>query len=63
MRPTLRTSSSRRTPVRNDEVAEAPSDEADTEAALPLESAGNARTVTMKAWTLDEAARIIAKLQ
>lgn len=44
-------------------VAEAPNDEVAMQAALQLESGGNARTTTMKAWTLDEAAKIIAKLQ
>lgn len=44
-------------------IAEVPSDEVAMQAALQLESGGNARTVTMKAWTLDEAAKIIAKLQ
>jgi len=44
-------------------VAEAPSDDVAMQAALQLESGGNARTVTMKAWTLDEAAKIIAKLE
>ncbi len=44
-------------------VAEAPNDDVAMQAALQLESAGNARTTTMKAWTLDEAAKIIARLQ
>ncbi len=44
-------------------IAEAPSDDVAMQAALQLESAGNARTTTMKAWTLNEAAKIIAKLQ
>ena len=44
-------------------VAEAPSDEIAMQVALQLEKAGNARTVTMKAWTLDEAAKVLAKLQ
>ncbi len=44
-------------------IADAPNDDVAMQAALQLESAGNARTVTMKAWTLDEAAKIIAKIQ
>ena len=44
-------------------VAEAPNDEVAMQAALLLESAGNAGTVTMKAWTLDEAAKILARVE
>lgn len=44
-------------------IAEAPNDDVAMQAALQLESDGNARTTTMKAWTLDEAAKIIAKVQ
>ncbi len=44
-------------------VAEAPSDDVAMQAALQLESAGTARTVTMKAWTLEEATKIIARLE
>ena len=44
-------------------IVEAPSDEIAMQAALQLESAGNARTMTMKAWTLDEAAKILARLE
>ncbi len=44
-------------------VAEGPSDEVAMQIALQLEKAGNARTVTMKAWTVEEAAKVIAKLQ
>ncbi len=44
-------------------VAEAPSDEVAMQVALQLEKAGNARTYTMKAWTIEEAAKVIAKLQ
>ena len=44
-------------------IAEAPNDDVAMQAALQLESAGNARTTTMKAWTLDEAAKIIAKIE
>ena len=44
-------------------IAEAPSDEIAMQAALQLESAGNTRTVTMKAWTLDEAAKILARVE
>ena len=44
-------------------VAEAPNDDVAMQAALQMESAGNARTTTMKAWTLEEAAKIIAKLE
>ncbi len=44
-------------------IAEGPSDEIAMQIALQLEKAGNARTVTMKAWTLEESAKVIAKLQ
>ncbi len=44
-------------------IADAPNDDVAMQAALQLESAGNARTITMKAWTLEEAAKIIAKLK
>lgn len=44
-------------------VAEAPTDDVAMQAALQLESGGNARTVTMKAWTLEEATKIIEKLE
>jgi len=44
-------------------VAEAPNDDVAMQAALQMESAGNARTTTMKAWTLEEATKIIAKLE
>ncbi len=44
-------------------VAEAPTDEVAMQAALQLEAVGNARTITMKAWTLEEASKIIAKLK
>ena len=44
-------------------IAEGPSDEVAMQIALQLEKAGNARTITMKAWTLEEAAKVIAKLQ
>lgn len=43
-------------------VAEAPSDDIVMQAALLVNRAGNARTVTMKAWTLEEAEKVIAKL-
>ncbi len=44
-------------------IAEGPSDDIAMQIALQLEKAGNARTCTMKAWTLEEAAKVIAKLQ
>lgn len=44
-------------------IAEGPSDEVAMQIALQLEKAGNARTFTMKAWTLEEAQKVIAKLQ
>ncbi len=44
-------------------IAEGPSDEIAMQIALQLEKAGNARTCTMKAWTLEEAAKVFAKLQ
>ncbi len=44
-------------------IADAPTDDVAMPAALQLESDGNARTTTMKAWTLDEAAKFIAKLR
>ena len=44
-------------------LAEAPNDEIAMQAALLLESGGNAKTTTMKAWTLDEAAKILAKVE
>ena len=43
-------------------IAEAPNDETAMLVALRLESAGNARTQTMKAWPLEEAAKILANL-
>ena len=44
-------------------IAEGPSDEVAMQIALQLENAGNARTVTMKAWTVEELAKVLAKLQ
>ena len=44
-------------------IAEGPSDEVAMQIALQLEKAGNARTVTMKAWTLEEMAKVLAKLK
>ena len=44
-------------------VAEAPNDEVARQTALLFESGGNAGTVTMKAWTLDEAAKILARVE
>ena len=44
-------------------IADAPNDDVAMQAALQLESAGNARTTGMKAWPLDEAAKIIAKIE
>ncbi len=44
-------------------IAEGPSDEVAMQIALQLGIAGNARTVTMKAWTLEEMAKVLAKLQ
>jgi len=43
-------------------VAEAPSDEAYMQLAFTIGSAGNTRTTTLKAWTQDEAAKVVAKL-
>jgi len=43
-------------------VAEAPSDEAYMQLALTIGSQGNTRTTTLKAWTQDEAAKVVAKL-
>ncbi len=44
-------------------IAEGPSDEVAAQLALQLEKSGNVRTVTMKAFTMEEVAKIIAKLQ
>ena len=44
-------------------IAEGPSDEVAAQLALQLEKSGHVRTVTMKALTMEEAAKIIAKLQ
>jgi uncharacterized protein with GYD domain len=43
-------------------VIDMPSDEAYMQAALSLGTLGNNRTVSMKAWTLDEASMVLAKL-
>ncbi len=43
-------------------IAEGPSDEVAMQIALALEVAGNARTHTMKAWTVDELSKVLSKL-
>ena len=43
-------------------IAEMPSDDAMTQYILALESLGNVRTTTLKAWTEAEAANLISKL-
>jgi uncharacterized protein with GYD domain len=43
-------------------VAEMPNDETMVQFAMELSSLGNVRTKTLKAWTEDEVARIVAKL-
>lgn len=43
-------------------ISEAPSDDIVMQAALLVNRAGNARTTTMKAWTVEEAEKVIAKL-
>ena len=44
-------------------IAEGPSDDVAMQVLLELGRAGNARTTTMRAWTVDEATKIIGKLQ
>jgi uncharacterized protein with GYD domain len=44
-------------------VSEAPNDETVLQALLQLGSLGNVRSTTLKAWTLDEATRVLAKLK
>ncbi|HKZ48393.1 MAG TPA: GYD domain-containing protein [Thermoplasmata archaeon] len=43
-------------------VAEAPSDDAMMQFALATGMQGNVRTTTMRAWTSDDAAKVLAKL-
>jgi len=43
-------------------IAEAPNDETYMQLAFTIGSAGNTRTTTLKAWTQDEAAKVVAKL-
>ena len=43
-------------------IAEAPDDEALLRLNLSLASLGNVRTTTMKAWTEEEAAKVIAQI-
>ncbi len=44
-------------------VAEAPNDDAVMQLALQIGSQGNARTTTIKAWTVNEATKVLAKIQ
>jgi len=44
-------------------VTEAPNDEAAMQLLLELGKLGNVRTKTLKAWTLAEATKVVAKLQ
>ncbi len=44
-------------------VAQAPNDEAVMQLALQIGSQGNARTTTIKAWTVNEATKVLAKIQ
>ncbi len=44
-------------------ISEAPNDETVLQALLQLGSLGNVRSTTLKAWTLDEATRVLAKLK
>jgi len=43
-------------------VADAPNDEAYMQLAFQIGTQGNTRTTTLKAWTQDETARVLAKL-
>ncbi len=44
-------------------LSEAPNDEIALQVALQIGAQGNARTTTLKAWTVDEATKVIAKVQ
>ncbi len=44
-------------------ITEAPSDEIALQALLQVGSLGNVRTTTLKAWTVPEATKVIAKVQ
>jgi len=44
-------------------ISEAPSDEVALQIALQLGAQGNVRTTTLKAWSIEEATKVIAKLQ
>ena len=44
-------------------IGEMPNDEGAMQFALEVGSLGNVRTKTLRAWTEDEAARVVAKLQ
>jgi uncharacterized protein with GYD domain len=44
-------------------LTEAPNDETVFQVLLQLGGQGNVRTTTMKAWTVEEATRVIAKLR
>ena len=43
-------------------IAEAPNDEAYMQLALTIGAQGNARTTTLKAWSTDDGAKVIAKI-
>ncbi len=43
-------------------ISEAANDEQAMQAALEVGRAGNARTTTIKAWTLEEASKVVAKI-
>lgn len=43
-------------------ISEAPNDEAAMQWALTIGTQGNARTTTLKAWTPQDAAKVLAKL-
>ena len=44
-------------------LSEAANDEIALQVALQIGSQGNARTTTLKAWTVEEATKVIAKVQ
>ncbi len=44
-------------------VAQAPNDEAVMQLALQIGAQSNARTTTIKAWTVNEATKVLAKIQ
>ena len=43
-------------------VSELPNDEAAMQAALTIGSQGNARTTTLKGWTVQEASKVVGKI-